>query len=373
LASRSVLQSGLPVDYYAPDYKIEVEGRVIDETTKGDVLDLKVTMDKENLTGFDLTINNWDDSKLDFKYSDTDTFEVGNRVHIQMGYAGKLLSMVRGIITSMTPRFPESGTPTLGISGLDVLVKLRDRKPGPNDLKTFKKKKDWEIAQIVAERNHLKFNPTKEGPVNELVVQKDQDELRFLMDRAKNIDFDLFIRVDPVTGQDVLYFVKPTDGRDGRPVRVYRFEWGTNLINFNPQLTISNQVAYVTVRGWDPNSKQSVSYKAGPADLPRTGNGGMNGPEAADQRLAGKEDLVIDLSVTNAQEARIRAVTLLRERSYNFLTGSGQVIGLPDLRPGDNVELLGLGKRFSGEYYVSKVVHSLGSSGYLTQFDVRQP
>ena len=88
-----------------------------------------------------------------FKYSDTDTFDVGNRIHIQMGYADRLLSMARGVITSMTPRFPESGPPTLGVSGQDSLVKLRDRKPGPNDVKRFVKKADWEIAQIVAARN----------------------------------------------------------------------------------------------------------------------------------------------------------------------------------------------------------------------------
>jgi phage protein D len=47
------------------------------------------------------------------------------------------------------------------------------------------------------------------------------------------------------------------------------------------------------------------------------------------------------------------------------------VIGIPDLRPGDNIELQGLGKRFSGAYYVTKVEHSLGNNGYLTQFEVR--
>ena len=35
-----------------PDYKIEIEGRTLDPETKGDVLDVKVTMEKENLTGF---------------------------------------------------------------------------------------------------------------------------------------------------------------------------------------------------------------------------------------------------------------------------------------------------------------------------------
>jgi hypothetical protein len=42
------------------------------------------------------------------------------------------------------------------------------------------------------------------------------------------------------------------------------------------------------------------------------------------------------------------------------------------MRPGDNLKLSFLGKRFSGDYYVKKVEHTLGSNGYLTNFDVRR-
>src|SRR5579862_9103119 len=114
MASASLLSSGVPAtDYYAPDYKIVVEGQEIDPESKGDVLELKVTMDLDNMTQFEMTVNNWDDKHLTFKYSDTGTFDLGNHVQVQMGYAGGLLSMVQGLITSLTPHFPESGSPTL--------------------------------------------------------------------------------------------------------------------------------------------------------------------------------------------------------------------------------------------------------------------
>ena len=45
----SLRQPGLPAtDYYAPNFKVEVEGRELDPESKGDVLDLKVTMDSDN-------------------------------------------------------------------------------------------------------------------------------------------------------------------------------------------------------------------------------------------------------------------------------------------------------------------------------------
>ena len=376
MAERSLIESGLPAtDYYAPNYKIEVEGKELDPESKGDVLEVKVTMDMENLTSFDLTINNWDDRSFDFKYSDTTTFDVGNRVHVQMGYADQLLSMAHGVISTLTPRFSESGPPTIGVTGLDSMFKLRDRKPKEGEQKKYTNMADWEIAQAVATRNQLKFKATQEGEKHDIVVQKNQDDAQFLMERAKRIDFDCYVQVDPQTGQDTLYFVKPTDGRDGRSARVYVFEWGKSLINFNPQLTLAKQVSKVTVRGWDPATKKAITYTATKSDLPGGGGdgGGLSGPEAAEKRLQDKQDTVVDAPVTSQQEARDLAMSLLRERAYEFITGSGQVIGLPDLRPGDNVELKGLGKRFSGTYYVKKVEHSLGGSGYRTQFEVRKP
>ena len=82
------------------------------------MLELKVVMDMENLTSFELTINNWDDQTFAFKYSDTHTFDVGNRVHVQLGYADRLRSMMRGHDHhAVTPRFPESGQPTIGVTG----------------------------------------------------------------------------------------------------------------------------------------------------------------------------------------------------------------------------------------------------------------
>lgn len=370
--------SGLPAtDYYAPNFKVLVEGKELDPVAHGDILDLKVTMDLRDLSHFDLTVNNWDDTSFDFKYSDTRTFDIGNRVDIEMGYADKLHFMMSGIIQTLSPRFPESGPPTLGVSGGDRRVKLQNRKPTPQDIKKFVDKTDWEIAQIVAQRNGLETNVTKEGEKHSIVVQKNQDDLTFLMERAKRIDFDFYIRIDPNIGKDTLYFVKPTDNRDARRSRVFVFEWGKNLMNYSTQLTLNQQVGSVTVRGWDPITKQKITYTTTDSDLPNTAGNGTNGPAAAKDKLANRQDFVVDQPVISDQEARDLAVSLLRERAYQFLTGSGQAIGLSAMRPGDLVELLGLGQRFSGtreqplQYYIQKATHTLGNSGYLTQFEVR--
>lgn len=373
----SQLEPGLPsVDYYAPEYRVEVDGQEISPDTKGDVLQLQVTMQQNSLSSFSLTVNNWDDGKLTFKHSDGDTFFIGRKIHIQMGYADRLVSMVRGQITSMTPKFPESGASTLNVSGTDSMFRLKGSKPQNGDKTSFVKMTDWEIAQVVAKRNGLRIVVTKEGPQHERVVQeRDQDDARFLLDRARRIDFDVFMQTDPKSGEDTLHFVKPLDGRDSGGIRVFEFEWGKSLIDFSPHLTVSNQVSSVTVRGWDPTKKQKIVATATKDDLPRTQAGGTSGPAAVgatSTRTAGKQDFIVDAAVISQEEAKRLAVARLVEKAYTFNTGSGRVIGLPDLRPGNNVDLLGLGKRFSGRYYATKVDHTIGSSGFQTRFDVKR-
>ena len=373
MAIRTIREAGLPTTaYYAPDYKVTVEGQELDPETKGDILDLKVVMDMDQMTSFEFNISNWDDKKLTFKYSDTSLFDVGNRLQVQMGYTDRMVSMVVGQITNLSPKFPENGTPTMHITGLDGMLKLRDRKPLASDTKKFEKMADWQIAEIIARRNNLKPRVTKQGQTHKLVIQKNQDDATFLKERAARSDRDLFVLTDPDTGEDSLYFVKPLDGRTADRTRIFVFEWGKSLINFNPTMKLDRQVGKVTVHGWNAEKKQAIVFTAGPESLPGAKAGGTSGPEAAEAAMKGKEEVVVDAPVSSEEEAKDLAIALLTERAYEFITGQGQVIGLPDLRPGDNVELAELGKRFSGVYYVKKVEHTLNQNGYLTSFDVRR-
>lgn len=362
---------GLPnTDYYAPNFRVEIEGEELDPQTHGDILDLKVVMDKDNMASFDFTVNNWDDKTVAFKYSDSHTFDVGKQVHIMMGYADRMLSMVSGQIASMTPRFVEGQASTLTVSGQDGMALLRDSQPEDGETIQYLQKADWEIAQAIAERHGLNFEATREGEVHAEVIQRNQDDARFLMERAKRIDFDCFIVTDPQSNESTLNFVRPPDGREAGPIRSYQFVWGQSLISFTPTISLSRQVSRVTVRGWDDRSKQAIVATATAEDLPETGSG-SSGPQVVADSMPRRQEVVVDSPVASIEEARELAASILRERAYEFITGVGRCIGLADLRCGDNIELQRLG-RFSGTYYVKKVSHSIGGSGYMTEFEARR-
>jgi uncharacterized protein len=390
---------------YAPGFAVHVEGEPVDEPVQDDVLEIHVVLELDQMASFEITFNNWDDKYLRFKYSESEAskelFKISRLVAIQLGYAGQLVPVVSGQITSLSPAFPQSGSPTIRISGTDALQKLKDSKPRPGQQVYYQNKRDSEIVQQVAKRapNNMQVSiPGPTDPVYPLVVQKNQDDASFLMERAKRIDYDLYVESDTVTGTQTLHFQPPADGRNGTTAKVFQLAYGPglaaeqqravaasgsaaataggqllpNLIEFTPTLTAAAQVSRLTVRGWDPRTKKPISVTATADDLPSGQGGGLTGPAAATEALGGREEAVIDAPVASVEEARNLAIALLRERAYQFITGTGRIAGLPDLRVRNVLEIHGIGLRFSGNYYVTRIEHTLSSSGFFTGFRARR-
>jgi len=76
--------------------------------------------------------------------------------------------------------------------------------------------------------------------------------------------------------------------------------------------------------------------------------------------------------VQSQDEARTLAIQLLTETANQFLSGSGEAMGAPEIVPGVNLTLRGLGARYSGTYYVTRADHVFGASGYTTSFEVER-
>ena len=49
-----------------------------------------------------------------------------------------------------------------------------------------------------------------------------------------------------------------------------------------------------------------------------------------------------------------------------------ETTGLPELKPGQNVELTGMGETFSGQYHIEEVTHTISDSGYSATFNKRK-
>lgn len=374
-------------DTYAPQVKVTIGNKAIE---LDDVIDLKVTLQKDELGGFQMTLANHfevpdaredsDPAEKDeakryrrrFRHSDRNDLDILEPIKVEMGYAGRMIELFDGEITSLQPTFPSSGIPTFTVTGIDRLNRLRRDKPGANMTKAFHEKADWEVAEIIAKRHGLKLSKgsAREGEKHNQTMQRDQDDLTFLLYLAKHNDFECAVILED--NKPVLYFGKPRDKRVADAGKQIRLAWGESLTSFTPKLRIGNLVSKVTVRGWDARKKKAITYTATFSDIPKNNAKGKTGPELMDEKSGAKEERIVDHAVRSEEEAKKLAIQLLSETANEFLTGSGETLGDPEIRPQTNLEIVGIGWRYDGVYYVSRAEHSYGASGYMTSFDVER-
>jgi phage protein D len=370
-------------DFYVPAFELKIKGQSLDREVIRDVLSVTYTDSLDRLDSCQITLNNWDAERREFKYLDQEnykspvTFDPGAEIELSMGYydRGGLTLMLRGVITSQAPDFPAGGQPTIQVSALSNLYRLHFRQ----EVAIYEDKTDSAIAQDVVDKikeQHSSLNlelaphPAHllEFP-NEFIVINNEYPIIFLMERARRNGYELWLEEHKLDGQglSILHFEPP----DARNRATYELVWGGSLITFKPTLKTKNQVAKITARGWNPNTREQVTGEATWDDLGFRGLPSTEEMGAVDSALAGSEEVVADRPITTEDEAKQVALDHLTRLAKDLVTGAGQTLGLPELRAGRPVFIRGLGKRFSGRYMVTSSTHTIDGNGYSTSFDAR--
>ncbi len=385
-------------DFYVPAFEVKVGGNDLPFETRRDVIKVSFTDSIDQFDTFDITFNNWDDEELEFKYTGSRThperdelLDPGQEIELWMGYfkpptdnqtgqqssANALKLMLTGIITQMTPNFPANGQPTVKIVGRSALIKMitrQETQPYPAGLR------DSDIARKVGQRGNLTLGDAQiklrineearnqqEEPHEDIVVQHNEFDILFLLRLARRNGYDLVLRKEEQNGETTqhLYF--------GPPERqlTYLLEWGKSLIQFQPTLTIARQVNQVTVRGWNPRSGRPIEATVSRSDLPNRPLRDLDRLYRIEQGFQERHEIIVDRPFRNRREARQFALDRLQRLSQDMVTARGSTVGIADLRAGRKIEVQGLGRTFDGEYFLKSTTHTIGASGYTTEFEAR--
>jgi len=357
------------VESYAPCFLIKVKDTELRHGVSVDVLSVSVTDNADRADSFNFSMRDRhpDPGRLfaggeKLQWMDSDTFDEGNKVEIHMGYVDNMQLMLLGEITAMSPNFPSSGQPTLKVQGYSLFHRLqrtRIRKP-------FKASKDSDIVCEIAAAMNLKAKTDDTGAEHPMVSPHGETYASFLRQRAERIGYEVVVK------EDTLYFQRPR--YIDNPGAALVLEWGKDLISFSPRLSTSSAVTKITARG--PQTSQGRGKKplvgtAQTGDV-RVRMGTETGQEFS-RKCFGENHLSIeDHNITSAREAKEMSLGPLERQAMNYITGRGSCNGNPDLRARMVIELKGLGKRFSGKYYITSATHTISTSGYRTDFEVKR-
>jgi phage protein D len=377
--------------FYVPRFEIEIDGVDLPRDLLFDVSSLTYEDNVDAIDSFRMTINNWDDRRREYKFIGSETAEqlvkghkdeplrtlfepCGKEVVVRMGYGGQLTTMLRGNFTTMVPHFG-GGNADLTVTGLNVLHQLRRKQYTT----TWTNKRDSEIAEDLGKRTDkgrrrfplpIVVDPKDEKPIP-LVTQANQYDIDFLFQRARKRGYVVYIQEeDRAKGRPrQLYFGPSHAGTASQPDKPFELRWGASLISFEPKITTANQISSVTVRSWN-RTKRAVISRTVTLDDPRLNVNKdlhriLNACEA-------REEFVVDEPVFTNCEARERAIAILLDQTKQMVTAEVTVVGLPDLRAGQNVVLTNLGARLSGQYFVTKTSHTIDDNGYITGFSCRR-
>lgn len=301
--------------------------------------------------------------------------------------AGGWRPMIVARVVSMDFSFPQSGPSTVTLEGEDLLSRLkvfperdvawgRSRDPDKEGAILARVLRDADSGLTSATvPNHVFFRGYRR-----LHQRKNQTYLKFLRDRADELDWELFVDFRDPTSPESAVDVHFEPHRSGTPTTLEpALVWGANLLDFQPRFEFWRQLTSVRVRGRNPwggavdetADISTVRRFLHPVGAPHL----LNAVEVRNRFEDGSDVNTKELTGQRMDDdrAQAKATATLMETARKFLTAQVKTVGNPTLRPGRHVELGGLHAPFDGLYYIQKARHSFDDGGYLTHLTLCRP
>lgn len=352
--------TSIDIDYYAPGFEIKINNSALPDEAAYAIESVEVTQRLNRPNDFHFSVQ--DEFRGGrFRWLGHKLFEVGNDVSISMGYTGRLVELARGKLQNIGASFTLGTAPTFRVEAADSVHRFMTVQGGE---RVFRDKTDSEIVRAIAAEGNMtaQVDDTGRQPIPNRVKSAGKSYSEYLRGLASDNGFEF--RFSGTT----LYF--RIAGARKEPVA--HLKWGESLTGFRPTMSTAHAVSSVVVKGWDRKRKQPIEARV---------DAGQEGNKQSGQRLCSQvtRDVhgdvvkeITDRPVRSEEEARNIAKSELGKSSGQFISGSAETIGVPELQPGVCVELHALGDWFSGRYHVEEVRHTMGSSGYQTSLELRR-
>ena len=290
------------------------------------------------------------------RWIDADSLAPGRSVKISARHASGEKPIFDGEIVELEPDFHPS-TQILTVRAFDRMHRLSRGQ----HLRSFQNVTDGDLVKKLAQEVGLKAHSAPTSQVYPYVFQNNQTNLAFLRERAAALGYLLYVQ------GDTLYFEPPKS--DGQPIPL---EWGVTLGEFRPRMTTVGQSGDVTVRGWDPATRQEIVGHAKTGEgAPSVGEKQSGGDLAQSAFHMDAQTQGVIGPVRSQAEADARAQAIKNRQTSGFFAAEGVCGGNPAIIAGSSVDISAVGVRFSGTYFITSATHVYSAqSGYVTHFSV---
>jgi len=306
--------------------------------------------------------------RKDFEYLDTSLLAEKEIVSIQMGYLGDLYPVIEGRIVSIETNFSKEGSLLTTVNGKSLFYDLEMVVSSLN-LKRWSNETIHNIVQMIA--NETGFGAHIE-PCDLRFESRQQNHISYaslLKEMADMIQWEYSVKWEPEKGRNCLVFRSPQIQRYPDPACTLK--WGYDIQSFYSRITTQGIPTMITVRSDRIEGRRGRSGSiigTVSAIEPNKIMGEVPATEVAKRY----EQLINIYAIPDDYSARWIAQSYMNGKTLEYLTGTVEIAGNPQIRAGEIIEIQGVGSRLSGPYYVSKVIHSIDQSGYATRIFVQR-
>lgn len=297
-----------------------------------------------------LTFSDGDMPNKDFPLSNQPELAPGAVLVINAGYGDTEQQLFSGVVVkhSLTVK---------GNNQAQLLIECRDKifaaSLGRNNA-NFVNMTDSDIWQQLAGKYGVSCEAAASNESHAELVQYYCSDWDFMLLRAE-------VNGMVVAAGDGKLSIAPPDVGSAAVLKV---TYGDDLLSFNASLDASQQFSTVKTVSWDPASQQLQNSEASTTTLTAQGNlaaDTLAGVAALSEfRLQSSAPLSSD-SLSSWAKAQQLKSALARIR------GELQCQGSALLKPGVLLEVEGVGERFNGKVYVSRVRHSIAKGDWVSQ------
>jgi phage protein D len=277
------------------------------------------------------------------KYSER---EIGAAVEIKIGDKGT--KIFQGEIVALEPTYKGGEKTKMLIRAMNKMHRLLRKRKSI----TFTDKTDKDILNAVCGDAGLSLDWSHDKSITyKHVYQHNQTDLEFLRTRAARMGCHVWC-VD-----STVHCKQPKWEDSGIELSVDKSDSGHPLLSFSPRLSSAAIVKKVTVKGWNPETKELIT---GEANI--EGPLGSTNASAASKDLGKEETFTVDHPIWSKEEADALAKARLQDLALSFVTGEAEVAGKADAYElGKCVKITANGGKsddpFNGKYYIMGLTH----------------
>jgi uncharacterized protein involved in type VI secretion and phage assembly len=294
---------------------------------------------------------------------DEANLDIGNAVEIGVELDAnadsntKTGKLIKGEITALEPLFSAEGFNYMCVRGYDKSHRLHLGRT----TRTFLKKKDSDLASTIASECGLSVDADATTTVHEYIVQYNQTNMEFLLSRADRIGYGVFVQDGKLSFKKNSSFLSTSS---------VTLKYAEELISFEPRWSTSHQANQVTIKGWDSDNKQAISETN--TSNKAVSQGGLEGAPGGivSSKFQNANETLVSQGVSSLGEAKAFAEGTLNDIGLQFIQADGICYGNPGVQAGKMIKLEGVGRRFSGNYFVTSSLHVYNRDGYKTHFSI---